>query len=202
MLLHGLGRTRWSLTGLADELEMSGMATACLSYPSMRGSIEEHADDLERLLLGLRGVRRVSFVTHSLGGIVVRELLDREQLWADLELQRVVMIAPPNQGAQLSSRLQGNLLFDWIGGPAGGQIGTGQPSERAIPMVPTLVVAGTGPGASGYNPLIDGDDDGIVGVHETALAGAERLLVRGLHTNLMNQQAVRAGVLEFLKPVR
>lgn len=183
------------------------MATACLSYPSTRGSIEEHADGIEQLLLGLRGVSRVSFVTHSLGGLVVRELLDREQLWeGGLELQRLVMIAPPNQGAQLASLLQGTLLFnwifDWIGGPAGGQIGTGAPSKRAIPKVPTLVVAGTGPGASGYNPLIGGDDDGIVGVQETQLAGAERLLVRGFHTTLMNQEEVRSGVLEFLKPVR
>ena len=63
-------------------------------------------------------------------------------------------------------------------------------------------MAGTGPGASGYNPLIDGDDDGIVGVEETQLLGSKRLLVPGLHTNLMNQEAVRAGVLDFLSPVQ
>jgi hypothetical protein len=199
LLVHGLGRTRFSLAGLARDLRAAGLDTACVSYPSTRGTLEEHADALRDVVEHLAGVRRVSFVTHSLGGVVVRELLARDEPWrADVALGRVAMLAPPNRRVELAARLARSALFRWLAGPAGQQLARGEQERLPPPRVPTLVVAGGSRDGRGYNPLVGGDDDGVVAVRETRLAGAELLSVRGVHTFLMNDDAARRAVREFL----
>ena len=75
VLLHGLGRTRRSLRGMADALEAAGHAVALLDYPSTRRPIEDHVAQVVDLVSNLEGVSELSFVTHSLGGVVARGVL-------------------------------------------------------------------------------------------------------------------------------
>ncbi|MDA1114700.1 MAG: lipase, partial [Planctomycetota bacterium] len=73
---------------------------ASISYPSTRRPIEAHAQQLAEVLEHLEGYSKVSFVTHSLGGIVVRRLLaDRGAWMQSKQVERLVMLAPPNQGS-------------------------------------------------------------------------------------------------------
>ena len=56
-----------------------------------------------------------------------------------------------------------------------------------------------GTGAGGHNPLLEGDDDGIVTVEETKLAGmAEHVVVDAIHTFVMDHPEARAAALRFL----
>ncbi len=75
LLVHGIGRGPATFGHLPDKLRKAGLEARAISYPSTRGSIEDHAAQLERLLQRLDGVDEVSFVTHSMGGIIVRQLL-------------------------------------------------------------------------------------------------------------------------------
>lgn len=196
ILLHGLGRTRRSLRGMADALEQAGHAVALLDYPSTRRPIEDHVAQVSELIAHLDGVRRLRFVTHSLGGIVARGVLAR--LPEGVEAERVVMLAPPSTGASLARILhaQLGLLFGAVMGPAGAQLAKGPPVPR--PEVPFLVVAG-GNGGEGHNPLLEGDDDGIVTVEETRLEGMrEHLVVDAIHTFVMDHPEARAATLRFL----
>lgn len=200
LLLHGLGRSRASFGGLEPALRKAGFETAAISYPSTRRSVAANADTLEELLEDLDGVEGVSFVTHSLGGLLLRELLSREAAWrARIEVDAAVMIAPPSQGSAMADVLQYvppvNLvlwrgLFDAT-------------SERAgalpAPDVPFGIVA-AGRGGSGYNPFLKGDDDLIVRVAETHLAGAaDWMQVRGLHAFVMNAPETVRAVTNFLE---
>jgi len=97
VLLHGLGRTRFSLSGLASHLERAGFTTWSRTYPSRRLSIAASADEIagaiaRELPLG----RPLAAVTHSLGGILLRHVAER------IPFTRVVMLAPPNQGTAMS----------------------------------------------------------------------------------------------------
>jgi pimeloyl-ACP methyl ester carboxylesterase len=204
ILLHGLGRSRESMSKLARSLEAEGHTTANISYASTRGDISSHADDLSQLIEHLDSVDRISFVTHSLGGLVARELLGREAPWMErVSVRRLVMIGPPNRGSALAQALADMKPFQWVAGSSALEVGRadGPPVPEPPNRLPVLVVAGSRGTPGGYNPLIAGDDDGIVGVAETRLERQhEHLVVRGMHTFLMTRPEVLRAVIAFLKP--
>ena len=93
--------------------------------------------------------------------------------------------------------------FQWVAGSSAQEVGRpdGPPVPEPPHRLPVLVVAGSRGTLGGYNPLIAGDDDGIVGVAETRLERQhEHLVVRGMHTFLMTRPEVLRAVIAFLKP--
>lgn len=209
LLVHGLGRSGGSFEKLEDELCAAGYATAAVSYPSTRAPIAEHVERLEMLLDGLEGVERVSFVTHSLGGLVTRGVLAREGAWKKrIRAEKVVMLAPPNRGAVMARFVRRVYPLRLLLGPSLEDIARLEEANLPAPSIPFgIIAAGRGTGAKGtaggWNPLIPGDDDGLVGVDEARLDGAaDFLYVRGLHTFLMNDHEVMRAVLRFLETGR
>ena len=200
VLLHGLFRTRASLSRLDAALRADGYAVAAVNYPSTRRSIAEHADGLERLLDGLEEVRRVSFVTHSLGGLVARATLARDAAWRRrTEVGRLVMIAPPSHGSSFADALADFLPFRLLAGRGGQSIAH---EARAIPLptCPFGVIAARTPANRGLNPFIEGADDGIVGVEEARLAEADDfLVVTGLHSFVMGAEDVVQATRRFFR---
>ena len=203
VLLHGLGRSRSSMRRLGRALEREGYSVARVSYASTRRSIEEHADRLTRLLDGLEGVESVSFVTHSLGGMVVREALGREPAASDwrarMEVRGLCMIGPPSTGSTLALRLGVLPPVRWLLGPSLDDLTPSGAADVPAPPCRAAIIAGGSPSARGYDPLVPGDDDGVVGVDEARLEGVDDFLrVRGLHTFLMDRPAVVEAVARFL----
>jgi pimeloyl-ACP methyl ester carboxylesterase len=201
LLLHGLGRSPALFAEMESLLRAQGYRAFALAYPTLRKNINGHADNLTALLNELEGVERVSFVTHSLGGLVVRSTLGRNVAWQKrMRVARIVMIAPPNQGSRLARYLGEWRLFGFILGPAAEEIAAG-----AGPDLPDLtgyefgIIAG-GKNAEGFNPWLPGDDDAIVTLEETRLSGARDFLrLEATHTFLpQNENAIRAS-LNFLK---
>lgn len=201
LLLHGLGRTKGSLARLAAALGAAGYEVAGLSYPSTRRGIAGHADRLARLLDALEGTQRVSFVTHSLGAMVVREALSRAGDWRRrIAVNAAVIIAPPNRGSLLAERLTRMAPLAWLAGPSVRDLTGGAAAKLPAPPVPFAVIAGARGTATGYNPLLPGDDDGVLAVAETRLDGArDCLVVHQIHTYLANHPETIAAVLAFLK---
>jgi hypothetical protein len=70
-----------------------------------------------------------------------------------------------------------------------------------VPVTATeiAVIAG-GNGTIGYNPFLDGDNDGLVTVAETRLPGKETdfLILRSLHPGLPLQRDAVAATVRFL----
>lgn len=200
ILLHGLGRTRESLSRMKWALRHAGYMTASIAYPSTRRTIGEHADQLTGVLDRLEGVSTVSFVTHSLGGIVVRCTLARDARWEKtIRVNRLVMLAPPSHGSALAEGLEDFLPAQLVLGPTAGELAVDELRSIPEPECSFGIIAAGGPGSDGWNPMLPGDDDGIVSVEETRLEGAEDfLLVRGLHTFFMNDPDVIAATVRFL----
>ncbi|MBX2796200.1 MAG: alpha/beta fold hydrolase [Myxococcales bacterium] len=197
LLLHGIFRSKDSFGAMTRALREEGYAAHALNYPSTRQSIQDHADQLESLLNRMEGVRRVSFVTHSMGGIVARELLSRSgALWRRrIEPNRLLMIGTPNQGAEIAGHLGSIGPFRAVAGPALGQLRPTRADQLPTPDVPFAIIAGGTGDERGYNPLLQGDNDMTVTVAETHLEGAEDfLLVRALHTFIMvNPEVIDAA---------
>jgi pimeloyl-ACP methyl ester carboxylesterase len=189
VLLHGLGRTRRSLARLDRGLVEAGFMTARLDYPSTRKPIQEHAATVAELLDHLPTPRKLSFASHSLGGLIVRQLLSYDSAWR-ASIERIVMVAPPNKGASLAASLDKGNVMRGILGPSYGQIAEGFATTLPVPEVPVAIFAGDVTGLLG---------DGLVSVDETRLEGAsEPYIVPAIHTFLMNHPAVIRGAISFL----
>ena len=208
LVLHGLGRTRQSMQGLCAYLtEHSDYTILNVSYASTREPLHAHAASLARLIRHLEGVEQISFVAHSMGNLVIRRYLaDRAQQGAasppSPRLHRIVMIAPPNQGAELAERFRRSRLFQVLLGPSGTALAQQWEEiekQVAIPECEFGIIAGGSGSPGGRNPLVEGDDDLIVSVAETRLAGAtDFLVVPALHSALIHDEEVHRATLRFL----
>lgn len=200
-MVHGLGRTSQSMRWLGAQFEKQGYRVIHLSYRSTRQSISNSAEGLSaQLARKLTGEEaRVHFVTHSLGGIVVRALLQRHRPG---NLGRVVMLAPPNQGSEIVDHLRRNPLYRLATGPAGQELGTdarSTPNKLGSVDYEVGVIAGT----RSVNPLftswIDGECDGKVSVKRACVGGMRDLFVlRSSHTFMMRNREVAAQALYFI----
>jgi len=207
VVLHGLGRTRWSMTHLAAALERDGYRVVNLSYPSRRLPLESLAADwLPRQLRehGVDTAPRVHFVTHSMGGIIVRLWLRDHP--APANLGRVVMLAPPNAGSEVTDHLNNFAPFRWFTGANGRRLGT-RPTDlpRTLGPWPAAsvdlgVIAGDRPLNPLFSPWLPGPDDGKVSVTSTHLAGErDHLVVRHSHTWLAWRGDTIAQTIAFLR---
>lgn len=201
LLLHGMGRSTFMFRAMQRDLRAAGYEAVAITYPSLTRDIAGHADQIEALLNTVGDVEQVSFVTHSLGGLVVREALSREAPWRGrLTLGRVVMLAPPNEGSELAVALAALPPYHWIGGPAASEIARGAPFAALPEGIDVAVIAGGTGERRGFNPLLSGDNDGIVTVAETELAVArDRLTVKAIHTLIAAAPEVIAATLNFLE---
>ena len=200
LLLHGMGRSPWIFRDLERALDRAGYEAVAIAYPSLTRDLESHAAQLEKLLNDLEGVSKVSFVTHSLGGIVLRTTLARESAWRErVQPGRAVMLAPPSQGSELAAMLADWRLFHLIGGPSAGQLADGENFVAPPGDVAVGVIAGGREDGEGFNPLLSGDNDGIVTVAEARLEGAaDFLVVPAVHTFIASDPETIAATLAFI----
>ena len=197
ILLHGLLRSKDSMNKIAESLVAAGYDVANINYPSTQRSITEHAERLKEIVESLWEYEKLSFVTSSLGGIVVRKFLTLESHWRDrIQLHRIVMLAPPSRGSVVAKTLKNNILFRIITGKSGAELTPQLVEEIPSPDCSFGIIAGGTGKKSGFAPFLDGDNDGLVLVENTKLTGADDFLrIRAVHTFIMqNDNAINATI--------
>jgi pimeloyl-ACP methyl ester carboxylesterase len=200
VLVHGFGRSDRAMRPLAKRLELAGYEVHALRYESTEKSPDALVTDLEQQLARCcASAERLHFVTHSLGGILLRAQLAERPPAA---LGRVVMLAPPNHGSELADWLRGSALSALLG-PTAGELGTG---EQSLPnrLPPASFEVGVIAGTYSWNPLgsrmIPGEDDGTVSVVSARLEGMRDFLELPVsHTAILRSAAAAEQTVLFLR---
>jgi len=202
ILLHGLMRKAGSMRTLARRLEKAGFETELMEYPSRSYPVDVLAEMTAKKIRGLnlREKKRVHFVTHSMGGILVRIMLEKGD-WPCLG--RVVMLAPPNGGSELSDLLRKTPVLWRIYGPAVLQLSTGidsVPRNLPKPYYEVGVIAGSRSLNPFFSLFIKGPDDGKVAVAKARFDGMKDFVViRRTHSFIMNSPEAARQTIHFLR---
>lgn len=201
VLLHGLARSDKSMKKMARILTADGYRVINHNYPSTKADISTLTKQaFKKLAPELAKTNRVHFVTHSMGGILLRNHLQKNTI---KNLGRVVMLAPPSQGTEVTDKLGKLKLYQWINGPAGNQLGTGAGSIPLLLKAPNFEL-GIIAGDRSINPilslLIPGPDDGKVAVARVKPAACtDYIKLHVTHACMMWNPKVIAQTKQFLK---
>jgi pimeloyl-ACP methyl ester carboxylesterase len=205
ILLHGIGHSSINMAGLNHSLRKQSYDTRAISYPSLRHDIPTLAAwlqaDLDRAQIWDK-YDRVHFVTHSMGGLVVRQYLEtyRAQI-PPAAMGHVVMIAPPNGGSEVADFLRNFPPYKWIFGPAGQQLTTtARATDQSVPWYPVGVIAGdVGWPFIIANRIIPGKHDGRVAVERTRLpAMTDHITIPATHSLISWKKKTHQEVINFL----
>lgn len=203
VLLHGMWRSSVAMEPAEKFLKTKGYKVVNLSYPSTEFAIETLVDEyLQPAMeeLQIKPGQKVHFVTHSMGGILVRYYLKNNQV--DY-IGRVVMIAPPNQGTELAGLFEDSSWVNVKRGPAATQL-----SSEAHSWVKSLgpvnfelgVIAGNKNNNWVTDWLLPGDDDGVVTVESTKVENMQDFMIVPVkHYRIRGNDLVLNQAAYFLK---
>jgi len=202
VLLHGLARTSASMNKLEMAISKAGYVVANIDYPSRTRPIEELAElAVKKGLAQCQQLKAkpVNFVTHSLGGILVRQYYKKHK---PANVKRVVMLGPPNKGSEIVDNLKDVMGFELLMGPAGKQLGT---SKQDVPkrLGPVNFELGVIAGTNSINLLLSSylpdPDDGAVSIESAKIEGMRGFVALPVtHLFMMRNDRVIKQVIHFL----
>jgi len=191
IIVPGLNSVLSTFSALEKGLKDRGYETLIWHFASNRADTIEHAVRLAKLINRLEGVEKISFVAHSMGGLIIRALLAKNHAWYKrFELGNIVNIASPHGGSfvadLVSEQPQFSGLFDWVCGHAGYDLTTKGAKELPSVRVPIgIIIGGTG-FKLGLNPLAGQDNDIVVSRDSVQIElAADFVQVKGSHTLML-----------------
>lgn len=192
ILIHGLLRSSLSMMPLGSFLQSQGYEVYNYKYHSAKYSIHEHGEQLSQYIISQlkdHPCSRIHFVTHSLGGIIVREALPNLSKTQMEHIGYLIMLAPPNQGS--SAAKLALKLFPFVSyfiKPLA-ELSSDQSSyvhKVPVPPVPMGIIAGR------YDSKVPPDSARLDGQHSP-------IVIDSTHTFIMNKSRTKKLILYFLK---
>lgn len=209
VLLHGLGRTPFSMIALARDFRAAGFIVVNQAYPSRTQSLPELSKFVAVAISKCNNQTpnaTINFVTHSMGAIVLRQYfanLAHTSLMPKTIFGRAVLLGPPNHGSEIVDAWGKKWWYRLILGPAGSSLSTAEhDAPKVLPSLPFAfaVIAGDSASKNWLLPDVSIPSDGKVSVASAALVDMRAIKrVPVSHTWLPNNQVVRSSALKFIE---
>ncbi|MBC2595136.1 alpha/beta hydrolase [Ruficoccus amylovorans] len=203
VLLGGIGPNPHVPGRMGRALYAAGYAVEAIHYPSTRHPIRELVSEHVGPALAkvnTAPARPLHFVTFSMGGIILRELL---RAAPPENFSRAVQVAPPNNGSEVAQFLLNWKFYRWMFGPAGGQLGQGDESypKQLGPLPPGVgVIAGTRSFDPWFSWMFKGPHDGKVAIASAQQDGmADFVTVPADHYLILGHRDTIRHTLNFLR---
>ncbi|WP_213318420.1 esterase/lipase family protein [Chlamydiifrater volucris] len=206
--VHAFLRSYKSLKPISHSLEKDGYDVFIWNYETRKFTLQKHAEHLVRLLKKIAEIKPgipINFVTHSVGGVVVRVALSREDCPKEAKQGRAILMAPPNAGSTLARRYRCLPIVQAVfGDNLGRQLLTYSPqkmlSTGTMPEnVEVLILKGNR--SSKFLPFkMEGENDGKVRSNETCLNTPHlEYTINVNHTYIVSDKKSIYLVKKFLK---
>ena len=183
ILIHGWGVRAHSMDALAKMLAGEGYTVLNYDYPSSQERIARHAEIFLELYRRERLRGKIHFLTHSMGGVLLRCALANMTEAECRAIDSIVMLGPPNRGSLLALFGELGIVREFNASLADMAPGSDALNIPDPPWVPPI-------------GIVAGSLDGKVSVGSTALPGGlpfRRVLVACSHSELRNPD--RTGML-------
>lgn len=194
--VHGLWMRGAAMAILRRRLAPHGLAVREFDYPSVTGSLTANARALADFVDALSG-DTIHFVGHSLGGVVIRAMLD---VRVSPRIGRVVCLGSPLRGSRTGRRLAYLPGGRRIIGHSLGELHTNGGFDSWPAGVEAGSIAGSLPFGVGlmFGPFF-APNDGTVAVAETKVAGlADHIALPVSHMALLWSDRVADQVEHFV----
>lgn len=205
IMLHGLWRSVRAMRPMATYLSNHGFSTVNVPYSSFRHDLDTLVSVVNKEIEPwVKQGRTIHFVTHSLGGVVVRRLLEKLEESQIEQVGRVVMLAPPHRGSEIVDWLRSSRLRSIKGvlGPAGKFLSSeemAKQSEEFPSGVEAAVIMGEKSAIPFFRKLLDASNDGIVSVEKGRLFGIKEFkVVHADHTFISSEPDVMELTARFI----
>ncbi len=200
LLVHGMAGWKETFLILKKHLVSEGFFADGYNYPSLKGTLGEQGDDLNAFLDTLEGISEITLIGHSQGGMVIRQALASQSQWQrKIRLNGVIFIGTPNQGAAVADFSKRLKALGKVAPRVRDQLTSDYAKNIPVPKARIGLIAGSALRGRGINPVVKGDDDGVVGVNEVWIPGEfDRLLVTSDHFTLANRRKSREAIVRFL----
>lgn len=206
VLLHGIARRSASLGRMERAFRAEGFHTLNLNYPGRKADLASIVAEVAPQVAGFAaGVARVHFVTHSMGGLVARGLINRHR---PANLGRVVMLGTPNGGSEVADFLHRMLPYRLFFGPAGVQLTTFRDRDLVallgeVDFPLGIIAADRSIWLIESFLILPRPNDGRVSVARTRVAGmTDHLTIHSTHDLLILNRAAIAASLRFIRQGR
>ena len=201
VLFHGVARNSKQMNDLEEYLQKQGYDVINQNFASTKYPLETLTlRASEQLTARLTEDKPVHFVGFSTGGLLVRAIIHKQK---PENLGRVVQLATPNHGSEVSDFFKDNWLYQEVLGPAGQQLITDQQKIEHL-FGEVNYELGVIAGNNTINPvtsiIIPDDDDGMVSIKSTKLKGMKDHIVLPVsHTFAPSNEIVHQQIAYFLK---
>ena len=193
-LIHGWGVRAVAMARLASALADEGFTVFNYDYPTSKRNIREHSDiflALYRGILNTEKPAKIYFVTHSMGGILLRAALAQMNEAECRRIEAVVMLGPPNRGSVLAY-LGKSKVARGINASLADMMPSSGSCVQNIPPPPFLPPVG----------IVAARYDGKVALSSTLLPDGQpckRIIVPCTHPGLRDPKFTLAPILRFFR---